>query len=326
MTEVLQPFVLEPVLVERPWGGRRLEAYGKRLPEGRRIGESWEVADLADETAPDVTGPRSTVASGPLRGTSLSDVVAHQREAILGKPVPRGDRFPLLIKLLDATEPLSVQVHPSAIYAADHPSVAVKTESWFVMAAEPGASMYLGVRPGVTLEEIREAFGTTGLLAYLNEVPAVVGAFHHLPAGLVHALGAGVVVAEVQTPSDTTFRLYDWSAEYGRAPRPLHRTEALASIDLSPVGAMSLTPVDDWGSRGLIDSTDYRIVEHRTPGGLIELWGSATVRIVMVMGGSIEVAGLTVEEGATVIVPASATDRTIEASGAATLLEIAPGG
>lgn len=235
---MIQPYVLTfaPILKEKVWGGRRLAGLGKPLQAGVNVGESWEVADLASTSASGGGGgeARSVVAGGPLAGKTLHEAMALWAPGLIS----RGG-FPLLVKLLDAREPLSVQVHPSPEYARAYPDAHLKTECWYVLDAEPGSVIYKGVRPGVTRERfeaaLREGQGE-GAVELLDAVPATVGECHNLPSGTVHALGAGVLVAEVQTPSDTTFRVYDWAKEYGRAGRELHVEQALACIDFSPAG------------------------------------------------------------------------------------------
>ncbi len=214
-----------------------MAAFGRTLPDGALIGESWEVADLADDAAtstssaePPSPSRATLVASGPFAGEPLSTLLAKDPVGLLGAAAAHG-RFPLLVKLLDAREALSVQVHPTAGYAADRAGVDVKEETWVVLEAAEGAQLYLGVRDGATVDDLRATAGTPEIVAHLRGVPARVGAVHHVPAGTVHALGAGVVVAEVQTPSDSTFRLYDWTQELGRDPRPLHVDAALACIE-----------------------------------------------------------------------------------------------
>jgi mannose-6-phosphate isomerase len=230
-TRVAAPLRLEPVLVAKPWGGRTLEQLGRALPDGVDIGESWDVADLDPAAVGSTDDPTSRVASGPHTGRTLSELIATDADGLLGASRSVDGRFPVLVKLLDAREPLSVQVHPPAGYVADHPEVHLKTESWVVLEAEPDASLLIGVRSGVTLNEVVAALGTPAIVPLLREVPARPGEVHHLPAGTVHALGGGVLVAEVQTPSDTTFRVYDWIEELGRDPRPLHLEAAAASIE-----------------------------------------------------------------------------------------------
>ena len=221
-----QPLRLEPRLVAKPWGGQRL---GPADPEGP-IGEQWQVADL-DPEATSVDRPVTPVATGPLAGATLRELIAAAPQALLGSARPVQGGFPLLVKLLDAGQHLSVQVHPPRGYVDEHPGARLKSESWVVLDAAPGAELFIGLEDGVGPGDLRKAAGTPELVPLLRRWPAVPGAVHHLPAGTIHALGAGTLVAEVQTPSDTTFRLYDWSEEYERAPRGLHVEQALACVE-----------------------------------------------------------------------------------------------
>ena len=298
----MDPFALSPVLVERPWGGRRLERYGKALPPGLSIGESWEVADLPDGVAKGVSNPRSVVSTGPLAGITLGAVMRRHGRELLGEGRAVSGEFPLLVKLLDAREHLSVQVHPDAGYVSRHPGVRLKTESWYVMAADPGSVLYLDLARDVARADLEAAIGTARVVDLLRSVPAQVGAFHHLPAGLVHALGAGVMVAEAQTPSDTTFRIYDWSEEYGRTPREMHGPQALEAVVLGPEGAVSLPPAVGPGSRLLEANPHYRLVEHR---GSQIVPAATGLRIHLVVEGTARVGDLRADTGTTVVVPAS---------------------
>lgn len=229
------PLLFEPVLLEKVWGGRRLERLGKRLPQGKKIGESWELADLAATSASGAGGgaAQSKILNGPLAGRTIREAIDAAGDDILPRVARTPDGgFPLLIKFLDAGENLSVQVHPSPAYAAAHPDAHLKTECWYILEAEPGSVIYKGIRPGVTREEFARLAraGDPGIVEAMTAVPAVKGECHNLPSGTVHALGAGVLVAEVQTPSDTTFRLYDW----GRTGRALHVEAALECSDFGP--------------------------------------------------------------------------------------------
>ncbi len=323
MTAPLAPFTLEPVLVEKPWGGRRLEGLGTDLPDFLMIGESWEVADLPDEVAPDVADPRSRVSSGPLLGCSLRSVIEAAGEELLGTVMPTHEgRFPLLVKLLDARENLSVQVHPDEEYVATHPTTRLKTESWYVVDSDPGSVLFNGLREGSDLDTVRKSIGTSDLVQYLRATDPAPGSFHHVPAGLVHSLGAGVMVAEVQTPSDTTFRLYDWAAEYGRAPRQMHFEEGAASIIMHPPEAYSLAPTSEPGVRELTANQHYWIREHRHASGLVELSGLPGPRVIMIMSGVVAVGDLTVRKGATAIVPAAAIPSTVAVVDDSVFLEI----
>lgn len=265
----LGPLFFEPILMEKPWGGRRLADLGRVLPDDELIGESWDVADLGeDSSGGGAGGPlRSSVVLGSdHRGTTLRDLVATHGAELLGEiRSTRWGGFPLLVKHLDAGQPLSVQVHPSAAVVDDLRGAHVKSESWVVVAAEPGAQIYTGVRPGVTLEEVESAFGTPALVELLRTVPARVGDVHDVPAGLIHALGAGVVVAEPQTPSDTTYRLYDWTQEHDRAPRDLHRDEAMACLRAE--WAVNVDPPAARADDGVVVRSDaFTITRVRTGG------------------------------------------------------------
>ncbi len=306
----MQPLTFEPILVPKPWGGRRLAEYGKPLPPEGTFGESWDIADLPAAAVTSADRTRTPVAGGPDAGLVLRELIARDGADLLGsaRPTDAGD-FPLLVKLLDAREHLSVQVHPTAEYVSSHPGTRLKTESWYVVDADPGAVIYKGFRRGVTMDDLHRAAGTRAFVELLQPVEAVPGDFHHLPAGIVHALGAGVMVAEPQTPSDTTFRLYDWTDEYGRAPRPLHLDEALDTIDLDPDEAVFLAPIAAEGSRLLVATDSYWQAEHRLDGGQVPLRTDRELRILMLPRGRARVAWpdgeLALDRGATVLLPAA---------------------
>ena len=312
MTE-LAPFRLDPVLVERPWGGTRLTEYGKTLPADVSIGESWELCDLPQSVVPHVDDPSSGVLDGPYAGAKLRTIMAERSEDLLGpvSPTPDG-RFPLLFKLLDAREHLSVQVHPHEQYVAEHPEARLKTESWYIVDADPGAVVYLDVADGTTVEDVAAVMGTRGIVPLLGTRPAVPGAFHHVPAGLIHALGAGTFVAEVQTPSDTTYRIYDWADEYGRAPRQLHAAESMGSIVLDPEAAFSLDATEAQGVRDLVTTPYYRLREHRVNDGTSDLAETRGPVVINVTRGSVRLGDLALPKGTTAVVPASSSVSSFE--------------
>jgi mannose-6-phosphate isomerase len=218
------PVKFKPIFKERIWGSDRLKTlFGKDLPADTKIGESWELADLPDDC--------SQIADGPRKGMNLRQLLEE-----IGQPFGFTDqqrRFPfgLLIKFLDANDVLSVQVHPDADACKLVPEARLKTECWYVLAAENGSVIYRGLKPGIGREQVENAV-KDGILQDLMVVyPANTGDFHYLPAGTIHALGAGVVVAEIQTPSDTTYRLYDWNRlDAQGCSRELHIEQALSSI------------------------------------------------------------------------------------------------
>jgi len=319
------PLHLRPLLVPKPWGGRRLERFGKQLPADTMIGESWEVADL-DPSATPVEDPVTRVVSGAHADRTLQELIASDRDGLLGDAPDLAGRFPLLVKVLDAREHLSVQVHPPASYVADHPEVSHKTESWVVLDADPDAELLIGIAPGVALSAVASAVGTPALVPMLRRVPAVPGEVHHLPAGTIHALAAGVMVAEVQTPSDTTFRVYDWIDKYDRPPRTLHLREALRALELGWEHNLETGPTGGAGSAGrttvvaeadgsattaagttVVDTPYYRIVRrHLDVAGTVPV-ERGTMRIVLVLAGVLQGDGFDqgLGPGGTIVLPAA---------------------
>lgn len=220
---------LQPHFAERVWGGRRLKKlFGKKLPPGKAIGESWELSDRP--------GQQSTIVGGAFHGWTLSRLMAERREALLGRELAARNpaHFPLLAKFIDACDKLSVQVHPDDAGArrlgyADRG----KTECWVIVHAEPGARINRGFNPGVTRADFRKALAGGRLEEVLHYFAVRAGDVIALPPGTVHDIGAGIVLAEIQQNSDLTFRVYDYNRPGldGR-PRELHVKEALAAMCL----------------------------------------------------------------------------------------------
>lgn len=218
------PIIFEPLLMRRVWGGRRLETlYGKRLPSGVRIGESWEVVDREDA--------QSVVHNEPLRGATLHDLWTQRREEIFGANLPDTPRFPLLFKLLDCQDRLSVQVHPPAEVAPRF-NGEPKTEMWYLMATLLDSDLYAGLKRGVTREQFEEALQGGRVSELIHRIPTRAGEAFFIPSGRIHAIGAGNVIFEVQQNSDTTYRVFDWNRlGLDGKPRALHLDESLASIN-----------------------------------------------------------------------------------------------
>jgi len=231
------PYKFVPIYKEKIWGGRNLHRlFGRLLPPGESIGESWELADLVEGV--------SRVANGPAAGATLTDLTGRLGPRLLGgsRPMPDG-RFPLLLKLLDANDILSLQVHPDAdAVQAIGGDAAAKTECWYVVESRDGM-IYKGVLPGVTAEQFRGAIESGTVEQCVKTYRVAAGDFHYLPSGTVHALGAGVVVAEVQTPSDITCRVTDWGRgreiHVERSMQCIHFAEAddAAEADGAPTAA-----------------------------------------------------------------------------------------
>jgi mannose-6-phosphate isomerase len=239
----LYPFKFKPKLLEKIWGGRKFETIlGKPLPQDKLIGESWELYDFPPGVI-DQSGQwiSSEIANGPLRslhwalgefGTELmGDVPLYRSKGHAGAP----GQFPVLMKFLDAREDLSVQVHPNERYAATHADAHLKTEAWYVIQNDPGARLLKGLRPGTTRQSFESAIADGTVEQLSTAIAAKPGQCHFLSSGTVHALGGGILAAEVQTPSDTTFRVFDFNRiepATGK-PRKLHVAEALECIDFS---------------------------------------------------------------------------------------------
>jgi mannose-6-phosphate isomerase len=223
------PLKFVPIYKQRIWGGQRLrEVFGKYLPAGQKIGESWELADLPED--------KSVIANGELAGLTLRSAIEQYPKEITGDEnfsLP----FPLLIKILDAEDVLSVQVHPDPETCRRMGKGEPKTECWYIIAAEPGAVIYKGLKKGVTKEQFAEAIEKGTVAETLVKLQVRAGECHFLPAGTAHAIGPGLLIAEIQTPSDTTYRVFDWNRvdDAGKA-RELHVAEALESINFNQSG------------------------------------------------------------------------------------------
>ena len=225
--DLTQPIVFEPLFMERVWGGRRLETLlHKRLPQSARIGESWEIVDREDA--------QSVVHEGPLRGSTLNELWTGNREAIFGT-LPDSPRFPLLFKILDAQERLSVQVHPPAEVAGKLGGEP-KTEMWYLLEALLESDLYAGLKSGVTRPDFEQALRDGEVADKVHRLPVRAGDAIFIPSGRIHAIGAGNVIIEVQQNSDTTYRVFDWNRlGLDGKPRALHVQESLESINFDDI-------------------------------------------------------------------------------------------
>jgi mannose-6-phosphate isomerase len=221
---LLYPLTFHPIFKERVWGGRNLERlYRKPLPPTASIGESWEISDRP--------GDVSVIATGPLAGKDLQWLMENHRAELLGTARPLNGRFPLLIKILDAAEKLSLQVHPPAATGAvlgGEP----KTEMWYITKAAPGAELFVGLRRGVTRPDFERKIREGTVAECFHRVPIRTGDAMFLPSGRVHAVGAGNIIFEIQQNSDTTYRVFDWNrVGIDGKRRELHVAQSLASIN-----------------------------------------------------------------------------------------------
>jgi mannose-6-phosphate isomerase len=256
MAAPLGPLRFEPFLRPMVWGGRALEArLGKSLPTSEPYGESWEISDHALH--------RSVVAEGPRAGTTLRQLMEQERDALLGPAANRFDTFPWLIKFLDCCDWLSVQVHPDAEAVKTlWPGEGSKTEAWYVIDAQPKSRIYAGLQPGVGPAELRDALARGTVEECLYSFIPQPGDCVFLPAGTVHAVGGGVLMAEIQETSDATFRLFDWNRVDAQGKsRKLHIEEAFAALhwEYGPVQPRRVpTPVRP-GFYSLVKSASFEL-------------------------------------------------------------------
>ena len=299
---MLYPLTCVPIQKSRVWGS-----------------ESWTVSDRP--------GDESVVANGPLAGRTLRQLMIDQREALLGTAAPAvGDRFPLLCKIIDARETLSVQVHPPAGRAAllgGEP----KTEMWYVAAAVPGAELYVGLRRGIGREAFERALAEGTVADCLHRLAVSPGDVMFLPSGRIHAIGGGLRLFEIQQNSDTTYRVFDWNrlGLDGR-PRDLHIVESLASIDFADVepALVPRPPTREAGlsRRPLVQHALFTVDAYTADEAEALTFAVPALRVVACVDQSIRVSGGGVEvelgpEGFCVL-PASVTDGRIAAAAGAT--------
>jgi mannose-6-phosphate isomerase len=300
----LYPLTFQPVLKRYLWGGRRLgSVLGKPIGDGTDYAESWEIADHHQG--------QSIVAAGALAGMTLHDLVETRGPELLGRHAPQS-RFPLIFKFLDCQRDLSVQVHPNDTAAAKlTPPDLGKTEAWLILDAQSGSRVYTGLKKGHDRASLASAVqnGRTEDCLYSFEVRA--GQCLFIPAGTVHALGAGLLVAEIQQASDTTYRLYDW----GRTgpdgnPRQLHINEALDAIDYAAIeiAPQQPQPTSEQSIDRLV-SCDKFILDRCTLTSQLQPGGDNRFHIISVLEGEIELSSppspaLNLRIGQTVLLPA----------------------
>jgi mannose-6-phosphate isomerase len=316
----LYPLHFRPIYREYLWGGRRLETIlGKALGPGDHFAESWEVVDRGAD--------QSLVENGPLAGTNLHQLVEDYPRELFGRHFPQNG-FPLLFKFLDAARTLSVQVHPNDDEARrlDPPDLG-KTEAWVVIAAEPGSRIYAGLKTGIDRRILQREIQRGTCEVCLHSFEPHRGDCVFIPAGTVHALGAGLVVAEIQQASDTTFRLYDWNRSDPRTgqPRPLHVNEALDVIDYDrgPVNPVSPVSTERNGVERLVDCPKFVLSRWMITGSTL-LGGDHVFHLLAVIDGAVELAASHVTnplmKGNAVLLPAECGPFEIVAAAAAAVV------
>jgi mannose-6-phosphate isomerase len=316
---MLYPLTFHPIFKERVWGGRNLERlYGKALPGGAPIGESWEISDRP--------GDVSVIANGPLAGKDLRWLMEHHESELLGSAKSQNGLFPLLIKLLDAQETLSLQVHPPAHKAADLGGEP-KTEMWYVADAAPQAELFVGLKSGVTRGQFEGKLQAGEVADCFHRIVVKPGDAMSLPSGRVHAIGAGLVLFEIQQNSDTTYRVFDWNrVGLDGKPRELHVAQSLASIDFKdfepPLIASEFPNTGLSHVRELVRDAPFS-VEHWRVKGNVTLPPNR-MQIVGVISGEIRVKGgnenITLRAGEFCLLPAALRETTASTETAAEFL------
>ena len=293
------PLTFEPIFMERLWGGRELETrFDKRLPTGMRVGESWEIVDRSEV--------QSIVRNGPLRGSTLHQLWTRYRLEIFGN-ISNASRFPLLLKLLDAHETLSLQVHPTekvAVKLGGEP----KTEFWYVAAAEPDAQLFVGLNQALTRKQFEEALSSGTIAEHVHAIPIKAGDAMFLPAGRLHAVGPGNLLIEIQQNSDTTYRVFDWNRidENGKS-RPLQVEQALQCIDLNDVTPNLTKPEGEVFVRhGLFEIQKWNLVSPR------EIARRGEFAIVCCLTGSLRCSDVDLAPGEFFLMPAQLRARQLK--------------
>ncbi|HEY2881416.1 MAG TPA: type I phosphomannose isomerase catalytic subunit [Pirellulales bacterium] len=317
----LPPLRFAPLLRRYLWGGRKLGTLlGKNIGEGNDYAESWELVDRGAD--------QSVVLGGPLAGKTLADLVQNHGEELLGPHHPQS-RFPLLFKFLDCEKTLSVQVHPNDAQAAQlNPPDFGKTEAWVVLDAAPGSLIYAGLKRGFDRAALaREVHRGTCELC-LHKFEPRPGDCLFLPAGAVHALGAGLVIAEIQQSSDVTFRLFDWNRVGADGqPRPLHVEQALEAIDysLGPINPLQPQPADELYIQRLA-ACDKFVLDRWALDRPQPIGGDGRFHLLAMLSGAVSVGGdptgqpLTL--GQTMLLPAAHPPCQLVPQPQATLLDI----
>ena len=321
MVDLLHPLRFEPIFKRLVWGGRKLATVlRKPIGEGSEYAESWEISDHRLDV--------SRVADGPLAGSTLRELIIAHGERLFGPAVGPRDQFPLLVKFIDARQDLSVQVHPDDELGRRLANDNGKTETWVVIHADPGSKIYAGLKPGTTRRMMADAVENGIVETLLHSFEAKAGDCILIPAGTVHAIGAGIVLAEFQQMSDATFRLHDWGrVGLDGKPRQLHIAESLEAIDFGAGPVSPITPTPEpipGGTRERLSRSEFFALERLT---LVE---PATVgepdRFTILVGvdGEAEIHSdgmtATIGMGQTLLLPAAIGPCEVTPDGSATLL------
>ena len=309
----VEPIIFSPVYKEKVWGGRNLHSlFGRELPNGANYGESWELVDREREQV--------VIRNGPAAGRTLHDLWIHQQTSVFGSATHPSPRFPLLAKILDARNDLSIQVHPPA-HLAPSLNGEPKTEMWYIAHAEPGAKLYVGLKRGVNRAEFESGIAGGMTETQVHAIEPRQDEFIFIPSGRLHAIGAGLIIYEFQQNSDTTYRVFDWNRPgTDGKPRNLHVEESLQCIDFQDV-----EPVMD-APRGeiLVHCDHFCVLRRHLPEGEAKPAAPEdAAALVTVISGSVRSGGHCFGRGDFFLVPARAKDAVrnlTSAAGNATVL------
>jgi mannose-6-phosphate isomerase len=319
MSKPLYPLTFEPILKERIWGGSKLKKYLSKPITSENIGESWEVSTVPESV--------SVVKNGSFKGKNLNELIDLYPEEILGTAVfsQFGKQFPLLFKYLDAREDLSIQLHPNDELAKVRHNSFGKTEMWYVLQADANARLIVGFKENASKEDYLQQLASNSIVSLLKEIPVKRGDVFLLETGTVHAIGAGLLIAEIQQTSDVTYRIYDWDRlDADGKGRELHTELALDAINYKATSAKKEYKTTENKSTSLVDCPYFKT-------SLIPLNGETAITktadsflVFMCTEGSFELHFQSetyhYKSGDTILVPAILTSFSIK--GVATLLEV----
>ena len=323
MNPLHQPLRFAPQFNYRVWGGNRLKHLLNKPISDNNIGESWELSA--------VPGAASVVCEGPLEGKTLQELIAFYQTELLGEHIWRdfGSNFPLLIKFIDAQNPLSLQVHPNDAWAKEHHNSFGKNEMWYILDAEPNAHLTLGFNRQMTPQAFEEHLQNGTLETVLHTQKAEAGQAYFIPSGRVHAIGGGIVLAEIQQTSDITYRMYDYNRKdpVSGKQRPLHMEEAKAVADWTPTEQFDILYGKHSNHVNPLIHTSYFCTNYLTiNGGMARDYSDKDTFVILIgIAGELEIQyatnTITLRKGETLLLPAAMASVSFVGENA-TLLEV----